>query len=40
MQKIFGRYYAEYDHETRLWSVLREEHGTKRRNRVGHVVRH
>ena len=25
MQKILGRYYAEYDHETRLWSILREE---------------
>lgn len=27
MQKIFGRYYAEYDHETRQWSILRREYG-------------
>lgn len=25
MQKIIGRYYAEYDHETRQWSILRRE---------------
>ncbi len=27
MQKIIGKYYAEYDHETRLWSILRRELG-------------
>ena len=36
MQKIFGRYYAEYDHETRLWSILRREYGTPRVYDMGH----
>ncbi len=42
MLKIIGRYYAEYDHDTRLWSILREEHGTKRRTEWGtwSVIRH
>jgi len=31
MQKIIGQYYAEYDHDTRLWSILRREEGKSRR---------
>ena len=27
MRKIIGKYYAEYDHDTRLWSILRREVG-------------
>ena len=38
MQKIFGRYYAEYDHETRLWSILRREYGETVYNPMGSIT--
>ncbi len=27
MQKIIGSYYAEYDYDTRLWSILKQTEG-------------
>ena len=30
MQKIIGSYYAEYDHDTRLWSVLKQTEGKRK----------
>jgi len=35
MQKIFGRYFAEYNHETRQWSILRRTDGKSRRTQWG-----
>lgn len=38
MQNIFGRYYAEYDHETRLWSILRRTEGKTVYNSLGSIT--